>query len=646
MAAETSGVRGDAQDFDIAGWFFDNGLDVFIVLRGRVLERVNPAWTILTGWSPEESLGRHMDEFGHPDNLAAINAATRQMETYGVAETDIRVRTKDGRWLCTSCRIRLNGDGLIMAVMRDVTAQRERELEENQARHATELLREVAGVRIWRFDPDHNLYLVDEHLNRTSLSGGFGHRVMKTEEMASEVHPEDAGKVWADFAQVLKTGETRIVEYRHRLAEDLWTRLKATMRGVRKTASGKWEVMGLTHDVTEIANARDVAIQGEQAARDAAESKSQFLANMSHEIRTPLNGVLGVLHLLKTESLTDQGRALLAEAVNCGSMLAELLNDVLDFSKIEAGRLELENQPVDVAAVIDGVVAILRPQVEAKGLSFTTDVEPGVGWVSTDPVRLRQVLFNLIGNAVKFTAEGAVSIHLKSTGEGEARRLRFEIRDSGIGISPEAQASLFARFHQADGSTTRRFGGTGLGLAITKRLVEMMGGEVGVESVEGEGSTFWIEMLAPEIAASPAVETDEAPCLEGLTVLVVEDNPTNRLIATKMLENLGAAVETAENGALGVKAVKRTDFDLVFMDVQMPVMDGLDATLAIRALPAPASQVPIIAMTANAMAHQVREYLRVGMNGAVSKPLSPAAIVREIARLAGESGPDAAAAAA
>jgi CheY-like chemotaxis protein/two-component sensor histidine kinase len=319
--------------------------------------------------------------------------------------------------------------------------------------------------------------------------------------------------------------------------------------------------------------------------------------------------------------------------VHCGGILTDLVNDILDLAKMEAGRLELKSEAIDVAAMIEGVGDILRPQIEAKGLSFDALVDPSVGWMQGDPVRLRQILFNLVGNAAKFTHRGGVSIRLTGAGEGEGRRLRFEVADTGIGMSRETQSGLFAGFHQADGSATRQFGGTGLGLAIARTLTELMDGEIGVESVEGQGSTFWIDLPAPEIAA-PEDAGDDGGWLEGLRILVVEDNPTNRLIAIKMLENLGACVETAENGALGVEAMQARNFDLVFMDIQMPVMDGISATTAIRALPAPACQAPIIAVTANAMAHQAAEYTRAGMNGLIAKPLSPSAIIAEIAKLA------------
>ena len=234
---------------------------------------------------------------------------------------------------------------------------------------------------------------------------------------------------------------------------------------------------------------------------------------------------------------------------------------------------------------------------------------------------------------------------MTSLGEGPARRLRVEVADTGIGIEPEAQAGLFERFRQADGSATRRFGGSGLGLAIARGLAEQMGGDIGLESRPGDGSTFWVEVLAPMAAEGHVAPEDDGSesLLEGLRVLVVEDNATNRLIATRMLEQLGAAVTTADDGALGLAAIQSQAFDLVFMDIQMPVMDGLAASAAIRALDGPMATAPIIAMTANAMAHQVESYREAGMNGWVAKPLSPAVLVRTIVQVMAQDWVEAAA---
>ncbi|HET9160224.1 MAG TPA: ATP-binding protein, partial [Caulobacteraceae bacterium] len=449
-------------------------------------------------------------------------------------------------------------------------------------------------------------------------------------------HPEDQKRVIAQWDETIATGVLHIVEYRkssRTRGRDGWRRVRTAWRGSRQNASGQWQVLGLTQDITELTEARDAAVA-------AAEIKSQFLANMSHEIRTPMNGVLGVLHLLKGEALSEEGRKLIEQALACGSMLSELLNDVIDFSKIEAGKLELNPEPLDLAACAESVADMLRGQAEAKGLWLKCEAAAGLDWAMVDPVRLRQMLFNLVGNAVKFTLAGGVTLRLATMGEDQARRLRVEICDTGIGISPEAQRRLFERFSQADGSTTRKYGGSGLGLAISRKLAEMMGGEIGVASTVGVGSTFWFEIAAPACAEGASNDLAEARWLEGLRVLVVEDNPTNRLIATKMLENLGGAVACACDGAQGVEAVRTGGYDLVFMDIQMPVMDGVEATRAIRALPAPACQTPIVAMTANALSHQIQEYREAGMDGSVAKPLSPSALLAELARLSAEPEED------
>jgi CheY-like chemotaxis protein len=353
---------------------------------------------------------------------------------------------------------------------------------------------------------------------------------------------------------------------------------------------------------------------------------------MSHEIRTPMNGVLGVMHLLKREKLPGDADHLLGEALACGRMLSTLLDDVIDFSRIEAGRLDVTQEAVDPSELATSVARLLRGQAEHKGLALRVDA-PDLGLILTDPSRLRQALFNLVGNAVKFTLTGSVTLKVRRL-EGDAPRVAFEVIDTGVGIAAEAQALLFERFQQADASTTRRFGGSGLGLAITRRLAQMMGGEVGFTSREGRGSTFLLTIAAPP-AQARAAEADIADgLLQGLKILVVEDNATNRLVARRILEQLGAKVETAEDGLDGVTTAAR-GFDLILMDVQMPGIDGLEAARRIRNLPGPAALTPIIALTANVLSHQRAAYLAAGMNGVAAKPISPAALIGEIVRLAG-----------
>ncbi|CAN5218388.1 ATP-binding protein [soil metagenome] len=647
----------NASEVEAANWFFENSLDLFVVLRDGAAVRVNRAFTAVTGWTADEVVGRPLTERIHPsdrklvsrrlDTLANPARTTRLARRFGEGNvggawsTEHRLQKKGGGWLWVRCRAKGGADGAVLAVLQDITEERQRRLESEAAQRSGELLRTAAGISVWRYKPDDKQFIFgldvanpDEQSHGADLQGAAA--------VQSAIHPEDARIVNDDWEHTLKTGEVRVCEYRNRReGDESWRRLRSAWRGMRPMASGRFEVLGITQDITELAEARDAALQGEQAAQHAAETQSQFLANMSHEIRTPMNGVLGVLHLLKKEQqLSTDGRGLLDEALACGSMLAELLNDVIDFAKIEAGKLDLSPEPIDMAGALEGVAGMLRPQAEAKGLWLRTVVAADVAWASVDPVRLRQMLFNLIGNAVKFTLTGGVEARMTVRGEGALQRLRVEIEDTGIGISPDSQRRLFDRFSQADGSTTRKFGGSGLGLAISRKLAEIMSGEVGLDSTVGYGSTFWFEIAAPVSNAQSALVEDDTQWLAGMRILVVEDNPTNRLIATKMIENLGGAVSIACDGAEGVEAARTGGFDLIFMDIQMPVMDGVEATRAIRALPEPVGRTPIVAMTANAMSHQRQSYRDAGMDGSVAKPLSPAALLTELAKLIEPAEPE------
>jgi PAS domain S-box-containing protein len=607
-----------------ADWFFQSSLDMFVLLRNDVIIRVNPAWTDLTGWTPEDTLGRPIRDFFHLHDTDVIRAIADSLRSVGQARSQHRLARKGGGWLWVRSQTKvLEGDGLLI-VFQDFSEDRAREIARQQAERSNELLRSAAGVYVWRFNPRKGVYVFDQDIPTPSAPQG-GVRTMTMSEMTMSVHAEDRARVWEAFCHTLRTGEHAMIDYRYLdPATDAWSHMHAAWRGVRGSSPDAWDVIGISQHVTELVAARDAAL-------GAAEAKSQFLANMSHEIRTPMNGVLGVLHLLKNENLTDDGRRLLNEALGCGEMLSELLNDIIDFSKIEAGKLELMPEPVDPVELMRGVVDMLRPQAEAKGLYLRVEASPDLGWAATDPLRLRQALFNLLGNAVKFTLEGGVVARLSGRRTGERVRLRFEIDDTGVGIDEEAGKQLFERFRQGDGSTTRRFGGSGLGLAICRRLAELMGGEVGFESKLDQGSTFWLEIEA-DACAEPEAHADEADTalFAGLRVLLVEDNATNRLIAGRMLEALGAHVTTAEDGVQGVAAA-RAGFDLILMDIQMPGMDGVEATHRIRAFKGPAGAVPILAMTANAMAHQQAAYLAAGMDGAIAKPLSPAALAQAIA---------------
>ncbi len=369
------------------------------------------------------------------------------------------------------------------------------------------------------------------------------------------------------------------------------------------------------------------------ATEAASEAKSAFLARMSHEIRTPLNGVLGMTQAMAGEGdLSATHRERLGVIRQSGEALLTILNDILDLSKVEAGKLDLEVIPFDLVEVVDGVAAAFEPQAAAKGLGFRVAYEPdAAGRYRGDPTRVRQILYNLLGNALKFTAAGEIGVTLRRH-EG---RLVLAIWDTGIGIEPEHLARLFGRFHQAEISTHRRYGGAGLGLSICRELAELMGGAIEVASEPGAGSTFTVtlalERLGESESPGPAKGAAE-PAARELRVLAAEDNAVNQLVLRTLLGQIDIDPLFVGDGAEAVAAWRDSDFDLILMDAQMPVMDGLAAMRAIREAEAASGRprTPILALTANAMRHQVSEYEAAGADGHVAKPIDAASLYAAI----------------
>lgn len=377
---------------------------------------------------------------------------------------------------------------------------------------------------------------------------------------------------------------------------------------------------------------RRALLEAKQEAERLAQTRTEFLANMSHEIRTPMNGVLGMLNLLKETPLSDEQRDLLGTAETSAKHLLEILNDILNLAKIEAGQMKLERTPTDLKQLVRETCDMARPQARLKGLLLREELPYDKElYAYADPTRLRQILLNLLSNAIKFTEQGEVVARLVCLSAGaEQFRLRFEVQDTGIGIPPEKQAQIFEPFHQADGSTTRKYGGTGLGLAISRKLVELMGGSMGVQSEVGKGSCFWFELTlsASEPPAHVQLEQEmrasEPTALTGLRVLVAEDNYVNQKVIRRTLEKWGVVVEIAENGQEALEWLARAPFHLVLMDCQMPLMDGYEATRRIRAYEAPRGlHLPIIALTANALEGDREKCLECGMDDYLTKPINP-----------------------
>jgi PAS domain S-box-containing protein len=466
------------------------------------------------------------------------------------------------------------------------------------------------------------------------------------------MHPDDTLAVQAFIDAVTEDSGPQTMEYRV-FSKDggvVWAETTFS-----RLNDGSGRILGVSRDVTHRKALEAELKEALARAEAAAAAKADFLANMTHELRTPLTAILGfagVLRQSRTLAAQDARQAGLIH--DASQTLLGVIGDVLDFSKLEAGAFELDPEPFDPIATARSAAAIVAEQAQAKGLTLTTRIDETAPSLVGDAPRLRQVLLNFLSNAVKFTRQGGLELALTHTPHGELCRLRIEVRDTGIGIDEEQIGALFTRFTQADASVSRRFGGTGLGLAISKEIVEAMQGRIGVSSVVGRGSTFWLEVdlpLAGDWTATAELDADAAAFDRPIRALVVEDNAVNRELLTTLLTPFGIEIDTAGDGAEALEAVGRGRYDIILMDMQMPVMDGLTATRRIRDLrDRDAAATPIVAMTANVLPEQVARCREAGMDDHLGKPINLPQLLAAIDRwttpgareTANESGRDAA----
>jgi PAS domain S-box-containing protein len=608
---------------------------------------VNEQWTIDKGVAEADALGRTMEElFPH---TYALFRETYAKALAGETQTGERIHApipdRPDRWLKATISPWLDAEGNVagcISMSHDISglvAGLER-AQRSEAR--LKLALEIAEVSVYELDyRNRTLSLdgaADSFFDATHTYNDLARNIWVT------VHPEDRAFAQAEWDRHVRDGTPFRTEYRMNVLDrDVWAFSAAELiHGEDGRIDG---VLGVLNNITARKEAEAEIIKARDGAEAANRAKSEFLANMSHEIRTPLNGVMGVAAALARTELTPAQAEMVGLIETSGQTLEAILADVLDLARVEAGRLELKAETFALADCVRSAAALFQPAAAEKGLAFDLDIAPeAAGTFIGDAVRVRQIVCNLLSNAVKFTAVGRVALAARMLEDEDGSRVAITVADTGIGFADEVRSKLFERFEQADGSITRRYGGTGLGLAISRALAEAMGGSLEASSQPGLGSAFAVVLPLERATASDPVEAPRAadrPTPERAPrVLLAEDHAINRKVVELLLGQVGVELTCVENGAEAVEAAAGGDFDLILMDMQMPVMDGLTAIRAIRAAERAAARpaTPVWALSANALPEHVEASLAAGADGHLSKPVSANALYDVLADACEKAG--------
>lgn len=581
---------------------------------------VNAALRDFLGYSAGEFATLTFQDITEPADLEADLTLLEQVlaGTIPSYQMEKRYVRKDGQRVWARLTVSLVRDEagapqFFISHVQDMSAKKAGEAERQRLTDRATLATQAARIGIWEWELDTNALSWSPEmfdLFRVTDPG----IPLDFDFFSRNLHEDDKEPLSASIAEALETGALD-TEFRIRCLDGDIRIIKVLAKVYRSANGTAKRLIGANWDITE---ARNLSLRAEAASR----AKSQFLAVMSHEIRTPMNGILGMAQAMRADDLPAVQRQRVNVIAECGESLLTILNDILDLSKVEAGKLEIEAVPFDLRRVLNGVVASYATDAEDRGLDLTLDLHAAEGLYRGDPTRLRQVMANLVSNALKFTERGEVSMKARRTADG----LRLEVADTGKGMDDETLGRIFTPFAQEDASTTRRFGGTGLGLSIVRQLAMLMGGDVSVSSRPGYGSRFTVDLPVEYLGEAQEAEVEtKADAGRGgpIRILAAEDNLNNQLVLKTLLGQMGIEVTIVGDGEQAVAACRGEAWDVVLMDVQMPVLDGFGATQRIRALEASEGRdrTPIIALTANAMDHHRTECLDVGMDGLVAKPI-------------------------